>query len=47
MGLLLPGLPELKKVVVVPYVSSAGQDAVVSSLKNGFVATCKSLFYDA
>jgi len=50
VGLLLPGLPELKKVVVVPYVSSAGQDAAVSSLENGFVhfiATCKSLFYDA
>ena len=33
------GLPDLQKVVIVPYVSSAGQDDVVDGLKNGLVAS--------
>ena len=35
--LLLSGLPELKKVVVVSYVKSAGEDGFIGSIKNGLV----------
>jgi len=34
---MLSGLPELKKVVVVPYVKSSGDDAAISNIKNGLV----------
>ena len=40
------GLPELKKVVVVPYVKSAGEEAAFGNIKNGFVcATLQLAFY--
>jgi len=41
---LLSGLPELKKVVVVPYVRSSGDDGVISNIKNGFVDANLFLF---
>jgi len=31
-------LPELKKVVVVPYIKSDGEDAAIGNIKNGLVA---------
>jgi len=34
---MLLGLPELKKVVVIPYVTCAGEDPTIGSVKNGYI----------
>jgi len=48
--LLFPGLPKLKKVVIVPYVKSAGDDGLLSTgnVKNGlayFTPFCVTFYY--
>jgi len=35
--MLFLGLPQLKKVVIVPYVNCSGDDATIGNIKNGLV----------